>query len=542
MKLRSLLLSFLCMTSLMASALTDQEVITYIKQQMAAGKSDQQIGKELMAKGVTPEQAKRIKAQLEAENNSETKATATGSSSDQQRVHSSSEDISADAFINIQREIDTEGNGQVSARQIYGHQVFNAQALTFEPSENIATPKNYVLGPGDEVIIDIWGTSEDHLRETISPEGSIMIAQIGPVYLNGKTIDDANRHIRSLFANKYAGVEDAATDVQLTLGQVRTIQVNILGEAATPGTYRMSPFSTVLHALYRAGGISDIGSLRNIQVSRNGRKIADVDIYDFLFNQKSNGNIRLQEGDIIYVPTYDQLVDITGNVKRPMYYEIKPGETVKQVLDFAGGFTGDAYGEMVRLSRQNGTENQLFNIDQAEFDTYRLKDGDMITVGTILDRYANRVEVKGAVYRPGLFAISPELTTVSDLIRKADGLTDDAYTGRVLLYREGPNLELQVESFDINAILSKQVPDITLRRNDVLVISSINDLEQRGELTIAGQVANPGNYPYASNTTLEDLIVQAGGLLDGASTARVEVARRITDPTSMTPPQQLSQI
>ncbi|MDE6378579.1 MAG: SLBB domain-containing protein, partial [Duncaniella sp.] len=541
MKLRSLLLSFLCMTSLMASALTDQEVITYIKQQMAAGKSDQQIGKELMAKGVTPEQAKRIKAQLEAENKSENRSTDV-SSSDQQRAHSSSEDISSDAFINIQREIDTDGNGQVSARQIYGHQVFNAQALTFEPSENIATPKNYVLGPGDEVIIDIWGTSEDHLRETISPEGSIMIAQIGPVYLNGKTIDDANRHIRSLFANKYAGVEDAATDVQLTLGQVRTIQVNILGEAATPGTYRMSPFSTVLHALYRAGGISDIGSLRNIQVSRNGRKIADVDIYDFLFNQKSNGNIRLQEGDIIYVPTYDQLVDITGNVKRPMYYEIKPDETVKQVLDFAGGFTGDAYGEMVRLSRQNGTENQLFNIDQAEFDTYRLKDGDIITVGTILDRYANRVEVKGAVYRPGLFAISPDLTTVSDLIRKADGLTDDAYTGRVLLYREGPNLELQVESFDINSILSKQVPDITLRRNDVLVISSINELEQRGELTIAGQVANPGNYPYASNTTIEDLIIQAGGLLDGASTARVEVARRITDPTSMTPTQQLSQI
>ena len=319
MKLRSFLLSFLCMTSLLASALTDQEVIGYIKQQMAAGKSDQQIGKELMAKGVTPEQAKRIKAQLEAEEASEKKITSSNVQAfERERQHSSAEDISTDSFNDIKREVDEGIDDRVSSRQIYGHQVFNSQALTFEPGDNIATPKNYALGPGDEVVIDIWGASEDHLRQTISPEGSIMISQLGPVYLNGMTIAEANRHIKNLFANKYSGVDDSQTDVQLTLGQVRTIQVEIVGEAATPGTYRMSPFSTVFHALYRAGGISDIGSLRNIQLIRNGKKIAGVDIYDYLFNRKASGNIRLQEGDMILVPTYESLVDITGNVKRPM--------------------------------------------------------------------------------------------------------------------------------------------------------------------------------------------------------------------------------
>ncbi|MDE6170575.1 MAG: SLBB domain-containing protein, partial [Duncaniella sp.] len=358
-------------------------------------------------------------------------------------------------------------------------------------------------------------------RQTISPEGSIMISQIGPVYLNGMTISDASNHIKNSFSRKYAGMEEADTDIQVTLGQVRTIQVDILGEVATPGTFRMSPFSSVFHALYRAGGINDIGSLRNIQVLRNNRKIAGVDIYEYLFDGKTNGNIRLQEGDVIIVPPYDQLVNIDGNVKRPMYYEIKPDETIKTLLEYAGGFTGDAYSDMVRLSRQSGTENELYNIDKGEFASYRLKDGDVLTVGTILDRYANRVEIKGSVYRPGMFAIGKDLNTVRDLIKKADGLTEDAYSDRALLYREGPDLQLEVIALDIKGMLDGTAPDINLKRNDMLVISSIHELEERGAITITGQVARPGTYPYADNTTLEDLIFQAGGLLQGASQARV---------------------
>lgn len=535
-------MSFLMLCSIMAFAITDQQVIDYIKQQTAAGKSEQQIGKELMAKGVTPEQAKRIKAQLESQQQGENQATRqTVTSAESERKHNAAEDVSVSSIENMQREIEKGDAMSGSGRKIYGHRVFNSQSLTFEPSENLATPQNYRLGPGDEVVIDIWGTSEDHMRQTISPEGSIMISQIGPVYLNGLTIKDANQHIKSAFSRKYAGMNDAETDIQVTLGQVRTIQVDILGEVATPGTFRMSPFSSVFHALYRAGGINDIGSLRNIQVLRNGKKVAGVDIYDYLFKGKTSGNIRLQEGDVIIVPPYEQLVNIDGNVKRPMYYEIKPDETVKSLLDYAGGFTGDAYGGMVRLSRQSGTENELYNIDRGEFATYRLQDGDIITVGTILDRYANRVELKGAVYRPGMFAIGDGLKTVRDLIDKADGVTEDAYTDRVLLYREGPEKQLEVVALDLKDILRGAAPDITLKRNDMLVISSVNELEERGDVYIGGQVARPGAYPYAANSTVEDLIFQAGGLLEGASTARVDISRRIVDPSATEATNQLAQ-
>ena len=535
-------MSFLMLCSIMAFAITDQQVIDYIKQQTAAGKSEQQIGKELMAKGVTPEQAKRIKAQLESQQQGENQATRqTVTSAESERKHNAAEDVSVSSIENMQREIEKGDAMSGSGRKIYGHQVFNSQSLTFEPSENLATPQNYRLGPGDEVVIDIWGTSEDHMRQTISPEGSIMISQIGPVYLNGLTIKDANQHIKSAFSRKYAGMNDAETDIQVTLGQVRTIQVDILGEVATPGTFRMSPFSSVFHALYRAGGINDIGSLRNIQVLRNGKKVAGVDIYDYLFKGKTSGNIRLQEGDVIIVPPYEQLVNIDGNVKRPMYYEIKPDETVKSLLDYAGGFTGDAYGGMVRLSRQSGTESELYIIDRGEFATYRLQDGDIITVGTILDRYANRVELKGAVYRPGMFAIGDGLKTVRDLIDKADGVTEDAYTDRVLLYREGPEKQLEVVALDLKDILRGAAPDITLKRNDMLVISSVNELEERGDVYIGGQVARPGAYPYAANSTVEDLIFQAGGLLEGASTARVDISRRIVDPSATEATNQLAQ-
>ncbi|MDE6009982.1 MAG: SLBB domain-containing protein [Muribaculaceae bacterium] len=523
--------------------MTDDQVIAYIKSASAAGKSDEQIGRELMAKGVTPEQAERIKARLEQASTTERDVTdqKVGAAA-RERTHNAANDLSDQTLDAIGREVDKGSDNTVSARQIYGHDVFNARALTFEPSDNIATPQNYRLGPGDEVIIDLWGTSEDHLRQTISPEGSIMISQIGPVYLNGLTIADANKHIRSLFTRKYAGMDDAETEIQVTLGQVRSIQIDILGEVATPGTFRMSPFSSVFHALYRAGGIRDIGTLRNIQVLRNGRKVAGVDIYEYLFEGKTSGNIRLQEGDVIIVPPYDQLVSIDGNVKRPMYYEIKPNETIQDLLTYAGGFTGDAYSGMVRLARQSGTENELYNIDRDEFTTYQLKDGDLITVGTILDRYANRVELKGAVYRPGMFAIGDGINTVGQLVRKADGLTEDAYSDRVLLYREGPELQLEIMAIDLTGILNGTVPDVELKRNDVLVISSIHELESRGALTISGQVARPGTYPFADNTTLEDLILQAGGLLEGASTARVEISRRVVDPTSTAQTQRLAEL
>ena len=524
--------------------MTDDEVIAYIKQQSAAGKTEQQIGKELLAKGVTPEQAKRIKAKFESQGDLSGQAggSSLSSSATGDRLRTSNE--ASVSLGGVARELDGSDSQHYSdgnLRQIYGHQIFNTQSLTFQPNENIATPQNYRLGPGDEVIIDIWGNSEDHLRQTISPEGSIMIEQIGPVYLNGMTIADANKHIKNAFSKKYAGMTDAETDIQVTLGQVRTIQVDIMGEVATPGTFLMSPFSSVFHALYRAGGINDIGSLRNIQVLRNGKKIAGVDIYQYLFEGKSAGNIRLQEGDVIIVPPYEQLVNIDGNVKRPMYYEIKPGETIQSLIGYAGGFTGDAYSGMVRLTRQTGEGSELYNIDREEYASYRLKDGDILTVGTAIDQYANQVELKGAVYRPGTFAIGKELSTVKDLISKAEGLTDDAYTQRALLYREGPELQLEVMALDLGGILNGTKPDVNLKKNDLLVVSSFAEIQQQGTLSIQGEVAMPGTYPFAENMSLEDLILQAGGLLDGASTVRVDVSRRIVNPTSAAPTERLSE-
>lgn len=541
--------------ALAAAAMTDRQVIDYIKQQTAAGKSNEQIGKELMAKGVTKEQAQRIKKLLQAEqtenSTSATKDVVAPSRDRKHDVASSNMPTPANAQQSRQPSDSISGfdflwledsNFGMPEKLIFGHDVFSSPSLTFEPSDNLATPQDYHLGPGDEIIIDIWGASEDHIRETISPEGNIMISQVGPVYLNGLTINDAYNTIRNAFSRKYAGVGDEKADIQVALGQVRTIQVDLLGEVVTPGTFRVSPFSTVFHALYRAGGVNDIGTMRDIQVLRNGKIVATVDMYDYLFNGNSSGNIRLQEGDVIIVHPYEQLVNIEGNVKRPMYYELKQSETLSDILKYAGGFTGDAYTDMVTLSRQAGTENELYNVERTEFTSWPLQDGDLITVGTILDRFSNRVEVKGAVFRPGMFAINGDVATVADLVRKADGVTEDAYTSRVLLYREGPDKKLNVMALDLSEILKGTAPDVALKPNDVLVVSSILELEEPPTLYIGGHVANPGDYPYAINTTVEDLIFQAGGLLEGASTARVDISRRIVDPTSVDATNKLANV
>lgn len=542
MKIKPFLFTLLMFAGALSAsaAMTDDEVIRYVKTQMALGKTEQQIGRELVAKGVTPEQVKRLKSQYDAGtlDTGDQPVTATEGRSTVRKTTGETSVVFEDVIQNPE----ANASAPDEAIKIYGHNVFNSRNLTFEPNENVATPQDYRLGPGDEVVIDIWGVSEDHLRNTISPEGSIMIAQLGPIYLNGMTIGQANDHIRSAFASKYSGVDNEATDIAVTLGQMRTIQVNVMGEVSTPGTYRLSPFSTVFHALYNAGGINEIGSLRNVEVRRNGRKIADVDIYDFLFNGNQKGNIRLQEGDVIMVPAYSQLVNVTGNVKRPMFYEMKPNESLAKAIEFAGGFSGDAYTDMVRVARQAGREKELYNVAQGELDTYRLTDGDIVTVGTILDRYSNQVELRGAAMRPGLFSLGSGISTIRDLIKSADGLSEDAYTQRAMLFREAPDLTLVTEAVDLGAILNGTAPDITLKRNDVLIVSSVREIFDRGNFTIRGSVAKPGDYPYAENTSIEDLILTAGGLLEGASYAKVDVSRRIIDPLATKSENQIARI
>ena len=541
MNLRIFFSAALLALALTAPALTDDEVIRYIRTQSANGKTEQQIGQELMARGVTPDQVKRIKSKYSKEG---TAALGTTGTAQTAALKDNGRDFDSETVVtetDVVIDVNTPKEEE-TAREVYGHDLFNARTLTFEPNKNLATPKNYRLGPGDEVIIDVWGAAEEHLREKISPEGSIMISRLGPVYLNGKTIDEANKYVRNLFARKYAGVINEQTDISVNLGDVRSISVDIMGEVSQPGSFQLSPFSTVFHALYNAGGINDIGSLRNISVLRNGKRVATVDIYDYLFKGKQTGNIKLQEGDVIIVPPYEQIVNISGNVKRPMYYEIKPGETVATLLDYSGGLSGDAYSGMIRLSRQNGEENELYNISKDDFTSYKLKDGDVVTVGTVLDRFTNRVELKGAVMRPGLYALGRGTTTLTDLISMADGLTEDAYKGRALLYRQGPDLTLEVIPFSLQGLIDGTERDITLQKNDIIEISSVQTMEEKGDFTINGMVTLPGNYSYMANTSVEDLILRAGGLREGASTARIDISRRIVHPTDTFQTQQLAQI
>lgn len=563
MKVSRLLVPLLLLVASPAMALTDSQVITYIQTQAAAGKSQDQIGKELLAKGVTPEQIKRIKAQYEKSQKGGNKSGSSkksGSSGSRLRSKSknSKKGVSAynmddeDLFGNVDFEDDRQMTDSVSLfkdseideepeKIIYGHDVFSSTELSFEPNVNMATPQNYRLGPGDEVIIDIWGASEDNLREEISPDGQIVISQIGPVYLNGMTIAEANKHVKNIFARKYAGV-GTETDVNLTLGNIRSIQVDVMGEVNTPGSFRLSPFSNVFHAIYSAGGINEIGTLRNIQVMRNGKVISKLDLYDYLFKGKDTGNVRLQEGDVIIVSPYAELINVAGNVKRPMYYELKPTESLSKLLEYAGGFAGNAYSDVVKVERLNGSEKIVYTVEKSQFPSFTLVDGDEVTVGEVTDKYSNKIELKGAVNRPGIYAISNNLRTVRELINRADGLAEDAYLERALIYREQPDRSLQILSINIGDLMNGAIADITLNRNDIIEISSVNDITERGPLSIYGYIAIPGEYQYAVGTTVEDLILRAGGLLEGASTARVEVARRVVDPSATTPSDQIAQM
>lgn len=534
-------LLLLGLTGTAQAQMSDQQVVDYVKNGISAGKDKNQIGRELVVRGVTQSQLERLKVQYE-----EGKAGHAGVSDviAGSRQRKSPADDAVPGVADSLSAAPAAVAGRNPSRPVFGRNVFNRTNLTFEPNENVATPEHYKLGPGDEVIIDIWGANETNIRQQISPEGNIMVSQIGPLYLNGLTIREANEKVREVFARKYAGVagDEPESQVRITLGQIRTIQINVMGEVAVPGTYRLSSFATVFHALYRAGGVTDIGSLRNIQVMRGGKQFAGLDVYGYLLEGKTTDDIRLQEGDVIVVPPYEALVSVEGKVKRPMYYEMKKGETLGALIDYAGGFTGDAYSKEVRLVRRTGWEYRLFNVDKSDYAGFELDDGDSVSVGTILNRFANRVEVRGAVYREGMYELGEDMNTVRQLIDRADGLKGDAFLARALLYREHEDLSIETVAVDLKGVINGTVPDISLRRNDVLEIASVRDLEEKGAFRIEGLVSRPGVYPFADNTTLEDLIIQAGGLLDGASTVRVDVARRLKDPKSLEASSALSEV
>ena len=527
---------------MLAQSMSDSQVMELIKRETSAGSSRSQIVTKLVQRGVKIDQIRRVRAQYEKQLRTRGLSGAADQAVEEvgSRMRSSNSDISDEITSGKSgsgSELNTDADLQYAefyegakvandtVKKVFGHDIFNNKLLSFEPNMNIATPQDYVLGPGDQLVIDVYGASQKSYQLTVSPEGTVTVPDYGPIAVSGMTVAAANSRVRSSLGSRYS-----SSSVKLSVGQTRTILVNVMGEVRSPGTYHLSAFASVFHALYAAGGIRDLGTLRNIRVLRGGHLVTVVDIYEYILNGRLAGNIRLKDGDVIQVGTYDCLVNITGNVKRPMYYEMRSTESVSTLLKYAGGFTGDAYRKSIRLIRKTGDRYGVFNVEEFDQASFRLADGDAVKVDAMLDRFENMVEVKGAVFRPGQFRLGEQVTTVRSLIEQADGLTEDAFTAHGVLHRMRADRSLEIISVDVAGIMAGTVADIPLANEDVLFIPTQTELINSRYVTIEGEVLSPGEYQWAANMTLEDLVMKAGGLTDAASVAKVDVSRRLVDP------------
>ena len=544
------------------SGMTDDQVTNYVIEQNAKGVSRQHIVTQLMQRGVTIDQIRRIYRKYQKQSNGEVLGaeditagskdvknrmrTANGEKRDEETSNSpymvksgktkkSSYTSSSKEFTEMDNAIDFMMPDSLkyhqketgSHRKIFGHDVFNNKNLTFESSMNLATPQNYRLGPGDAVNIDIWGASQESMTETISPDGTVTINGIGVVQLGGLSVSQAKGRLKKVLGPRYQG-----SKIELTLGQTRTITVSVMGEVKVPGTYTMSAFATVYNALYMAGGPNDIGTLRNVKVYRRGKLLSNVDVYDFLLNGKLSGDVRLQDNDVITVSPYEALVNITGKVKRPMFYEMKKTESAATLIGYAGGFTGDAYTKAVRINRKAGNGYSVFSVGEFDMSQFKLMDQDSVSVDSTLNRYQNMVEIKGAVFRPGMYQIGGNISTVKALVEAAAGLKEGAISQHAVMHRMKADRTLEVLSVDIRGILEGSSPDVPLRNEDALYIASREEKNVEKTVTIKGEVMYPGVYKYADKETIEDLIIQAGGTTESASLAKVDVARRVSDPNA----------
>ena len=563
------------------SGMTDNQVMDYVIEQNAKGASRQQIVTQLMQRGVTIEQIRRIQKKYQKQINGDalgadditagSKAAKTrlresnGEKREEQKVKDKQNasqfrvkdtkaknqiqrhtyDDNDSEFIEMDEAVDFMMPDSLKyfyeeekepKRKIFGHDVFNNKNLTFESSMNLATPQNYRLGPGDAVNVDIWGASQESVTETISPDGTITIDGVGVIQLGGLSVSQAKAKLRRVLGSRYQD-----SKIELTLGQTRTITVSVMGEVKVPGTYTMSAFATVYNALYMAGGPNEIGTLRNVKVFRNGRLLSIVDVYDFLLNGKLTGDVRLQDNDVITISPYEALVNITGKVKRPMFYEMKKTESAATLLKYAGGFTGDAYTKAIRINRKAGQQYSVFSVGEFDLADFKLMDEDSVSVDSTLARYQNMVEIKGAVFRPGMYQVGGQITTVKALVEAAAGLTEGAISQHAVMHRMKVDRTLEVQSLDIRGILEGTVPDVPLCNEDVIYIASIEERNDQKTVTINGEVLYPGVYKYADNETVEDLIIQAGGPTEAASLVKIDVARRITDPNATEAADEIAQ-
>ena len=577
-------LSFLCSGLLFAqSTMTDSQIMDYIVKENAKGTPRSQIVTQLMERGITVDRIQKIRRNFERQQKKEVQGAVNISGIDSKtakRLRKSNGDVREEpiksnknfltknkqkvdesSFTPYQRqrykeqqELDLDENlsfilpdsleGYENAmilldnnkKKVFGRDIFNNKKLSFESEMNIATPSDYLLGPGDAVFVDVWGASQKQFESTVSPEGFINIEGYGPVNVSGLTVAQANQRLRNTLGSRFGG-----SQVKLTVGQTKTITVNVMGEVKAPGTYTVSAFATVFHALYMAGGVNDIGTLRSIKVLRKGRLVSTVDIYDYILNGKLSGNIRLTSDDVIYVDTYDCLVNIAGKVKRPMFYEMKKTESVNTLLKYAGGFTGDAFSDNITLIRKSGGEMSIYSLNEFERGKFQVQDADSVWVDSVLDRYKNLVEVRGAVMRPGKYQMDGNISTVRQLIQTAGGLAEDAIPARGIIHRLRSDRTLEVKSFNGGDLMQHKEADIPLQNEDVVFIPSRKDTNEELLLTINGEVRYPGSYQYAANSSIESLILQAGGLTDKASVAKVDIARRFRDKKAVASGEQVAQ-
>ena len=520
------------------SSMTDDQVLKYLVTETQKGTSQQKMAAELLKKGVTPTQLQRVRKKAE-KLREEAENTGSKDKKKEKKGKKDDDELDMDASQSRAEELGLEqsdeelvgestddilGITEEDQRQVFGRNIFNAKNLTFQPSTNIATPANYTIGPADMVTINIWGASQQTIEAEVSSDGYIVIEGVGPVKLAGLTVERAKNVLRNKLSQHYS---DCSFD--LSLSETRSIQVQVMGEVKVPGTYTLSSLSTAFNALYMAGGISKIGTLRDIRVYRSGKNISSIDVYDYILNGNSRGDIRLEDNDVIVVGAYNCLVQIKGNVKRPMWYEMKKSETVKDLLTYAGSFTGNAYTKNVRLTRKSGDEYSIHTIDEFQMGSFSMADEDMVEVDSIRARFSNKVEVRGAAKHPGLFELGGKIQSVRDLLLAAEGLSEDAYEGRAIMHRENEDLTLRMINVDIHGIIAGTTSDIPLKNNDVLFIPSKSDMLGERIIDVKGEVTYPGQYPYADNTTIQDIILQTGGLTEAGSLARVDVFRRIRD-------------
>lgn len=528
-------------------SMSDTQVMRYIQRETKAGTSQQQIAVKLMQRGVDMKQLQRVRQQVNSSSVSLSKGSSSSvDGSSRLRKNNGSvmvdsqgnplysptsgyamgaageiEDIASRPNVYLPDSMSTLVNG----KKVFGRDIFNKRMLTFEPNMNIATPTNYVVGAGDRVIIDIYGASQKSSQLEVSPDGTITVEGFGPIHIAGLTVSAANAKIKQQLGQRYK-----SSSIRMTVGQTRTITVNVMGEVTAPGTYTLSAFASVFHAIYMAGGVSGVGTLRNIKVYRGGRQLTVVDVYDYILNGMLTGNIRLADNDVIVVGPYDCIVDVVGQVKRPMAFEMRKNESLATLLKYAGGFTSKAYTKGVQLNRISGDHYSAYNVSEFDLGSFKLMDGDSVTVDSILERYENTVQIKGAVFHPGMYDWGVNNNTVRSLIESAGGLTEDAFSAHAVLHRMKPDRIRKVLSVDAEGIMSGTVADFPLENEDILFIPFRGETLNQRTLTIHGEVQLPGVYEYAENETIEDFILQAGGLTDAASTARVNVSRRINDP------------